>query len=84
MPRKPWDFNLFTSIKAVKPEFTKNTRFFKDMRNVAIGIITQTCLVAMPIFIIIRDWQSLYITLAIIAAGVITLKFTWWDKLHEI
>lgn len=83
---KPWGFwnPVFKAIRAEKPEFTKNTRFFKDMRNVAIGIITQTCLVAMPIFIIIRDWQSLYITLAIIAAGVITLKFTWWDKLHEI
>ncbi len=83
---KPWGFwnPVFKSVKSKQPDFTKNTRFLKDMGNVAIGIIVQTCLVAMPIFIIIRNWQSLFITISIIAIGAIILKYTWWDKLHEI
>ncbi|HRS19676.1 MAG TPA: sodium:solute symporter, partial [Bacteroidales bacterium] len=83
---KPWGFwnPVFKSVKSKQPDFTKNTRFLKDMGNVAIGIIVQTCLVAMPIFIIIRNWQSLFITVSIIAIGAIILKYTWWDKLHEI
>lgn len=83
---KPWGFwnPVYESVKQASPEFEKNTRFAKDMLNVAIGIITQTALVAFPIFLILRQWYSFGITIGIISLGFIILKRTWWNKLHEI
>ncbi|MCL2327948.1 MAG: Na+:solute symporter [Bacteroidetes bacterium] len=83
---RPWGFwqPIYEKVKAVNPDFKKNTRFWKDMRNVAVGIATQTSLVALPICFIIGNWTGFFVALAVIAAGATILKFTWWNKLDEI
>lgn len=83
---RPWGFwnPVYEKVKAQNPAFKKNTRFLKDMRNVAVGIITQSSLVAFPIFLIIRNWEGFFISISIIAVGATILKFTWWNKLEEI
>jgi hypothetical protein len=83
---RPWGFwqPVYEKVKAQNPDFHKNTRFWKDMRNVAVGIVTQLSLVAMPIYLVTGNWAGFFIALALIAAGTIILKYTWWNKLNEI
>lgn len=83
---RPWGFwkPVLQKVQAQNPDFKQNTRFWKDMGNVAVGIVTQTSLVAMPICLITRNWIGFAVSIAIIIAGATTLKFTWWNKLDEI
>ncbi len=83
---RPWGFwqPIYEKVKIVNPDFQKNTRFWKDMRNVFVGITTQTSLVALPICIIIGNWTGFFVALGVIAVGGTILKFTWWNKLEEI
>jgi len=64
------------------PEFRRNKNFTRDMFNVSVGIIAQTCLVAAPIFLVIRENVSLASTLALFGACALILKKTWYDKLE--
>ncbi len=82
---RPWGFwkPIHDKVVAEDPNFKKNTNFKRDMFNIFIGIIAQTCLVALPVFIVIKQFNSLYITIGIIAITVIILKKTWYNKLEE-
>jgi hypothetical protein len=53
------------------------------MFNVFIGIIAQTCLVAAPIFLVIRESMSLAASLAVFGISAMILKKTWYDKLER-
>ena len=53
------------------------------MFNVVIGVIWQTTLVALPIFVVIRAYQRALISLVIILATSAILKFTWYDNLEK-
>lgn len=83
---RPWGFwkPVLKLVQKDHPDFQPNTRFWKDMGNVVIGIFTQTALVAMPICLVTRNWLYFAISIATIAIGVMILKFTWWNKLDEI
>lgn len=83
---KPWGFwkPIYKKIQETEKDFEENKHFWRDMFNVAIGIITQTAIVSLPIYIVIQQWMPIGLVLGIIAIGVIILKYTWWDKLDEI
>lgn len=83
---RPWGFwkPILQKIKAENPDIKPNTRFFKDMGNVIVGIITQSSLVAMPICLVIRNWGGFACAITLIIIGVTILKYTWWNKLDEI
>jgi solute:Na+ symporter, SSS family len=53
------------------------------MFNVVIGIIAQTALVALPIYIVLRDTLPIWITIIITIICGFMLKKTWWDRLPE-
>jgi hypothetical protein len=55
------------------------------MFNIVVGIAWQTALVAVPVYIVIREFQSAIIAVSIVAATTVVLKFTWYDNLdaHE-
>ncbi len=82
---RPWGFwnPVYEKVKAEYPHFEKNKNFWKDMFNILIGIIGQTAIVAMPVFFVIKEWNSFFITIAIIAVAFIIMKRTWWDKLED-
>lgn len=82
---RPWGFwgPIKQQVQAEDENFIPNPHFKRDMFNVLLGVITQTCLVALPIFIVIKDFQSsiyVVITLAICAFG---LKKFWYDTLED-
>ena len=53
------------------PTFIKNTDFKRDMFNIFIGIISQTALVALPIFYCVRETSSIVSAFFVLVVGVI-------------
>jgi hypothetical protein len=82
---RPWGFwkPIHKLVIAENPDFQKNTNFYRDMFNVVMGIIAQTALVALPIFLLIKKFDSLLITVLSLLIVIIILKKTWYDKLEE-
>ncbi|MBN2102960.1 Na+:solute symporter [bacterium] len=81
---RPWGFwkPIYEKVIAEDPAFQKNMNFKRDMFNIIIGIIAQTALVALPIFIVIQKFGALAITIAIIVITCFILKKTWYDHLE--
>ena len=70
-------------VKKENPAFRPNPDFTKDMTNVAVGIVWQLCLTALPIYLVLREWSwvcGIAITLAVTS---VFLKFNWYDKLEK-
>ena len=80
---RPWGAwgPIHDLVVADDPDFDRNRNFRRDMLNVAIGIVAQTCLVAAPIFLVVRENASLAATVAIFGVCAAILKKTWYDRL---
>ncbi len=81
---RPWGFwrPIYEKVKQSDPQFRKNTEFKRDVFNIFIGIIWQTALVAVPIYLVIQEMRSMIIGLIVVAATSIILKKSWYDKLE--
>ena len=82
---RPWGFwkPINDKLVAENPNFKKNKDFGRDMFNVTVGIVAQTALVIIPMYIIFRQSMPLYISLAILAVSLFLLKKYWWNTLNE-
>jgi hypothetical protein len=82
---KPWGFwkPIHELVVAGDSAFTPNKRFKLDMFNVVIGIIAQSALTILPMYLILWMKVPLLITIIILAIVVIILKKTWWNKLEN-
>jgi solute:Na+ symporter, SSS family len=82
---RPWGFwgPVLKKVRQEDPNFQPNRDFWRDMFNVAVGICWQVSLVALPIYIVIRKWDSAIPCFAIVAVTSIVLKFTWYDRLAK-
>src|SRR3972149_1852432 len=81
---KPWGFwkPIHDKVLLEHPEFRGNTAFKRDMFNVVVGIIWQITLVVIPIYLVIRESDSLIIAIIVCLITTIILKKNWWDKLN--
>ena len=51
--------------------------------GVAVGIVWQLCLTALPVYLVLREWpRAAGIALALGVTSVF-LKFNWYDKLEK-
>ena len=82
---RPWGFwkPIHDKVIAEDSGFAKNTNFGRDMFNVVIGIIWQTALVVLPIYLVLMDFLPLFITIIITIITTMVLKKTWFDKLPK-
>jgi Na+/proline symporter len=82
---RPWGFwgPIKQKVMAEDPAFEPNKNFKRDMFNVVIGTIAQTALVALPIYIVLKEALPIWITMIITVICGFILKKTWWDKLPE-
>jgi len=82
---KPWGFwkPIHELVVAEDPTFIANKRFKLDMFNVVLGIIGQSCLTILPMYLILWMKLPLLITILILAVIVVILKKTWWNKLEN-
>jgi Na+/proline symporter len=82
---RPWGFwkPIHDKVVAEDPDFKANSNFKKDMFNVTIGIIWQTALVVLPIYLVLMKVTPFIVTLAIAIFTSVILKKTWFDKLPK-
>jgi hypothetical protein len=80
---RPWGFwqPVLQRLRRKYPEMQRNRNFARDAFNVGIGIIWQLQLMVVPICIVIRQYKTLWISLAVLAVTSAVMKFTWYDKL---
>jgi len=70
-------------MKQRDPSFEANQDFWRDMFNIAVGIVWQISLVPLPIYIVIKNYTAAGVTLAVIAVTSVILKFSWYDHLNK-
>jgi hypothetical protein len=82
---RPWGFwgPVLKKVLAEDPGFQRNTDFFRDIFNIAVGIVWQISLVALPLYIVIQEFDRAAIALSVILITSLILKFTWYDHLNE-
>jgi Na+/proline symporter len=70
-------------VMKADPDFKPNPGFWRDTINVIVGIVWQLSLTALPIYIVLRDWNwtgGIFIVLVITS---IFIKFNWYDRLEK-
>lgn len=82
---RPWGFwgPIKKLVMEDDPQFVPNQNFKRDMFNVSLGISAQTCLVALPIFIVIKDFNSAIVTFVILTIAALGLKRFWYNTLEN-
>jgi len=82
---RPWGLwrPIYEKVKKVDPSFQRNKDFSRDMVNVIVGIVWQMTFVLIPIYLVIRQFTGMYISIGILLVTSIFLKFNWYDKLEE-
>jgi putative copper export protein len=80
---RPWGFwgPVLRKVLAEDPGFQRNKDFFRDMFNIAVGIVWQVSLVALPLYIVIQEYQRAAIAMSAILVTSLILKFAWYDHL---
>ena len=82
---RPWGFwkPICKKVMTADPEFVPNRNFKRDMFNVLVGMIWQITLMATPVFLVLREFNSFAVCVAVMLMTSVILKFNWWDKLEE-
>lgn len=82
---RPWGFwgPIRDKVIAEDPNFKPNKDFGRDSFNVIIGIIWQMALVVLPMYIIIRKMDGIWVSLAVLALSTWLLKRYWYDRLED-
>ncbi len=61
----------------------KNNNFAVDMFNCGVGIIWQSSMILLPIFLVVRDYYQGLVCLAVFILTSVILKFTWLDEVQN-
>lgn len=82
---RPWGFwkPIHEMVVAEDPTFVPNKRFKLDIFNVVIGIIGQSALTILPMYLVLWMKLPLILTIIILVIVVLILKKTWWDQLED-
>ncbi len=82
---RPWGFwqPIYQKVLRDDPGFKKNTGAVRDLGNVAVGIVWQTSLLLIPVFLIVFRWTSMGVAFALAIITTFLLKRNWYDKLEE-
>jgi Na+/proline symporter len=65
------------------PGFKPNPCFWRDTINVIVGIVWQLSLTALPIYIVLRNWDWAGGVLIVLVITSVFIKFNWYDKLEK-
>jgi len=82
---RPWGFwgPVHRKVVALYPDFQENRNFSRDMFNVVIGTIWQTCLVLLPMYVVLLKWQGAAVVVGVIVVTSYILKKNWYDMLDK-
>ena len=81
----PWGFwgPIREKVLRDDPAFEPNRGAARDLANVAVGIVWQTSLAILPIYLVLRQWASGGLVLALVAATSLWMKAAWYDRLEK-
>jgi Na+/proline symporter len=82
---RPWGFwgPIRAKAAASLPPAPPNRNFPRDAANVAVGILWQLCLTALPIYLVLQQWTWVATIAAVLAAASVFLKFNWYNHLRD-
>jgi Na+/proline symporter len=82
---RPWGFwgPISDMVCREDPGFKPNTNFKRDMLNSAVGIVWQSTFVLIPVYLVIKNFRNMWISIAVLVVTSIFLKFNWIDKMEE-
>jgi Na+/proline symporter len=82
---RPWGFwkPIHAKVLQQEPGFKSDANFKLDMFNVIVGIIWQTSLIVIPVYIVLREGLPFVEAVVILVITTLILKKTWWNKLTE-
>lgn len=80
----PWGFwgPIKQSVVIENPGFVANNRFKNDAFNVFVGVIAQTSITALPVFIVLLMPLQAVITFSLLIICVLILHKTWYKNLE--
>lgn len=80
---RPWGFwgPVKAKVIAEDPSIAPNRNFKRDMFNVVVGVIWQTSLVILPIYIVLQESLAIAIVAGIALTSSVVLKLTWFNYL---
>ena len=83
---RPWGWwnPIYDALKKEDESLQKNTEFWLDMVNCLIGIVWQSSMILMPIFLIVRDYPKMISSTIVFIITTVILKFTWLDRVKNI
>lgn len=81
---RPWGFwgPIRDKVMREDPSFRPNPHFVRDVSNVSVGIVWQLCLTALPIYVVLRQWNWITAIAAVLVVTTIFIKLNWYDKLE--
>lgn len=71
-------------VLQANPTFRPNPNLGRDSANVAVGIVWQLCLTALPIYLVLRHWPAVATLGVMLLVTSIFLKFNWYDRLEKV
>jgi solute:Na+ symporter, SSS family len=82
---RPWGFwePIHKAVLKDDPNFKNDSNFKMDVINVIIGIVWQTSMILLALYLIIQDYYAVATAVLTLAVTSYILKKTWWDKLSE-
>jgi Na+/proline symporter len=80
---RPWGFwgPIHRKVVQEDPSFQRNKDFFRDMFNIGIGTVWQTCFIVLAMFLVLRSFRNAAITFVVLVVTCFILKKTWYDRL---
>ncbi|MDM8158682.1 sodium:solute symporter family protein [Labilibaculum sp. K2S] len=82
---RPWGWwnPVYEKARKIYPEITKNEDLARDGINVLVGIVWQMTLITAPVYLVVRHYQGLIISLILFAITSTILKFNWLNKIKD-
>ena len=82
---RPWGFwgPVHRSVVQKDPGFQGSNSFGRDATNCVLGILWQTTFVTTPIYLMLREFQSMAISIVLMLVLSALLKLTWYDRLES-
>lgn len=82
---RPWGWwgPVYRDLLREHPAVAPNRGFPRDAINVAVGIVWQTAITTVGVYLVLRDWWGLGLSLLVVAATSVALKLNWYDRLED-
>ena len=80
---RPWGFwkPIHEMVLEENPDFVNDSNFIEDMLKVIVGIVWQTSMIVLALYLIIQNYYAVALAVLVLAITSYVLKKTWYDKL---